>query len=252
MDKILSQFNLSKTEFVSYLDCPLKFYLLKQQNLHTKEGPRSNTSSKFYRNSTNRGIRIHRLLKEFYGEYGDNLQAGDLPPENVLFDPVLRLFWEQEVHRFEVEGEYWYPFALETYIATPTLRGIIDRIDQLDERTCRLVEYKSKPKGSLLNEELLFYALLISESKEFQQKYKKTVTQGAVYYYDTGEWFSREISPEDILDFKEYLVTIREEIMTGNWVKRHNCEYQKQDCFFATICTKVPDALLRESQETTL
>ena len=30
-------FNLSKTEFTAYLECPLKFYLMKQQNLFTKK-----------------------------------------------------------------------------------------------------------------------------------------------------------------------------------------------------------------------
>ncbi|MGC9780513.1 MAG: PD-(D/E)XK nuclease family protein [Candidatus Heimdallarchaeota archaeon] len=245
----MSQLNLSKTEFIAYLDCPLKFYLLKQQNLYTKQGPRSNILSKFYRIPTQRGIRAHTLLKEFYGNYGDDLQVGNPPPEQVLLDPVLRLFWDQETHRYEVEGEYWYPFALEYYLTTQTMRGIIDRIDQLDEHTCRLVEYKSSLKGSFLNEELLFYALLVSENLEFQQQYKKTVTQGAVYYYDTGEWITREITEEDILEFKDYLQTIREDIMTGNWTKRHQCKLQKHDCFFATVCTKIPDALLRESSE---
>ncbi len=31
-------FNLSKTEFAAYLDCPLKFYLQKEQNFQLKEG----------------------------------------------------------------------------------------------------------------------------------------------------------------------------------------------------------------------
>ena len=242
-------FNLSKTEFVSYLDCPLKFYLLKQQNLHTKQGPRANSSSKFYRNPTRRGIRIHKDLKDFFETYGDKLQTRTPPPDNVLFDPVLKLFWEQEAHRLEIDEENWLPLALETYIVTPTIRGIIDRIDIIDTHSIRLVEYKSSPGGSFLNEELLFYALLVSESEVFQQNYNKVVTQGAVYYYDTGDWLTRDISEGDILDFKEYLDSLREEMLSGNWVKRFNCEYQRANCFFATVCTKVPDELLREPVE---
>jgi len=245
----LSQLNLSKTEFVAYLDCPLKFYLLKQQNLYTRQGPRSNASNKFYRVPTKKGIESHNKLKAFYSLYSKALRRGEPPPEKVLQEKLLRLFWDQETHCYKVQSEYWFPLALEIYIATPTMRGIIDRVDQLDDHTCRLVEYKSSPKGSFLNEELLFYALLVSESKAFQQQYKKVVTQGAVYYYETGEWLTREITKEDIHDFKGYLQSIREDIMTGNWIKRYQCEFQKHECFFATVCIKVPDALLRESSD---
>ncbi|MGC9781556.1 MAG: hypothetical protein HZR80_20120 [Candidatus Heimdallarchaeota archaeon] len=53
---------------------------------------------------------------------------GKAPPAIVLSKPFLRLFWEQERHRFEIDPENWLPLAYELYLRTKTMRGKIDRV----------------------------------------------------------------------------------------------------------------------------
>ncbi len=245
----IKRFNLSKTEFTAYLECSLKFYLLKQQNQQMKEGPRRIKDHSNYPTHFKKGLKEHRKLREFYKNFADDVINQNPTPDKVTTQPILRKFWEQEVQRYQVDPNNWYPLAHELYLATDTMRGQIDRVDPLSDNECRIVEYKSSERRSgFLNEELLFYALLATESQEFKQTYSRKVSQVGCYFYDSGEWFSQEVTTEDLSDFKVNLENYREQMLTGDLFPRADCHLQKNKCSYAVICTKVPDKMLKKHE----
>lgn len=224
-----NDFNLSKTEFTAYLDCPLKFYLQKEQHLTTKEGPRANQDTSNHPAHLARGIKWHDRLTTFYQKKAKGLLAGTISEREALNHPYYQLFWQQELHRRAFDPDNWYPLAFEYYCSSPILRGKIDRIDPLGPSDCCLVEYKgSWENRGYLYEELLFYALLVSESESFQQEIGRPVSQVACYFYNTGEWYTREVSPADLSSFREYLVALRSEMVSGNWARKINCSLSSQ------------------------
>ena len=237
-------FNLSKTEFTAYMDCPLKFYLLKQQNQKCEEGPRGKRDHRYYAPGLGNGIHWHWKLNQFLKEYKTDLLV-DTPPLDVFkSDPLLALFWDHERHRLAVDPDYWFPLAFELYLHTSTMRGIIDRVDPLDDHSCCLVEYKSsRERSGFLYEELLFYALLATRSKVFIQKIPQEVVQVGCYFYETGEYLSKEVTPSILTDFEEFLSSTRDEISLGTWSPKKNCSLLKADCHHAVLCPLIPERL---------
>ncbi len=243
-------FNLSKTEFTAYLECPIKFYLQKEQNLTTKQGPRGGVNSDFYPPHLSGGMIWHDRLAEFYRNTAKDLLAGTVSEREVLTHHIYQLFWQRELHRYEVDPSHWFPLAFEYYFSSPTMRGKIDRIDPLGATECCLVEYKARPGTSgFLDEELLFYALLASESDDFCRTIGRPVTRVACYFYRTGEWYTREIVPEELSSFREFLSPLRSEMLTGNWARKHACSLSSHDCSYAVVCTKILDRFLISSRE---
>ncbi|MBN1330478.1 MAG: PD-(D/E)XK nuclease family protein [Candidatus Heimdallarchaeota archaeon] len=239
----MTTFNLNKTEFTAYLDCSLKFYLLKQQNQRCDHGSRGKRDYHYYSPGLGNGIQTHRKLNDFLQDFKKNIQAND-PPAIIYSDPILRHFWKHECHRLAVNPDHWFPLAVELYLHTSTMRGIIDRVDPLDARSCCLVEYKSsRERSGFLHEELLFYALLASRSKVFAQKIGRKVVQVAGYFYETGDYLTREVTPELLVDFATFLQGVREDISRGTWSPKVNCSLLTADCQHAVLCTLVPEKL---------
>jgi len=245
LNKMLYAMNLSKTEFAAYLECPLKFYLMKQQNQNTTHGPRGRRDNSRYSQRKRRGIDWHKKLNYCLKKYKAEIASGSPPPDNISVQPILRRFWDCEQHRYAVDPDHWFPLTFELYLENPSQRGVLDRIDPIDDHSCCVVEYKSSPKSSgFLDEELLFYALLASESKQFKQQIGRTVHQVACYFYTTGEWVTQDVLPEELVEYKVFLKTIYEEILTGNWTRKLDCSLLREECSFSIVCTKIPYSLL--------
>jgi len=225
------------------MDCSLKFYLLKQQNQKCEEGPRGKRDYRFYAPGLGNGIHQHKQLNDFLLDFKQNILTND-PPAIIYSDPTLHHFWDHERHRLAVDPDHWFPIAFELYLHTSTIRGIIDRVDPLDDRSCCLVEYKSsRERSGFLYEELLFYALLASRSKVFAQKIGRTVVQVAGYFYETGDCITREVTPELLAEFASFLEGVREDISRGTWSPKENCSLLAADCQHAALCTLLPENL---------
>ncbi len=241
----MNLFNLSKTEFIAFLDCRLKFYLLKQQNQGTEVGP-PRQSFKHYQSNLRTGLMWHRRLHAFLNDYKAALSGNEPPPAIIEDEIVYRLFWEHEKHRFLVDPEHWFPLALEFYLHTSSMRGVIDRVDPIDDHSCCIIEYKPSPSSSgYLHEELLFYALLATTSKTFKQRFNRTVTQVGCYYYFTGEFITMPVTSEILMEFSEFFSSIQEDIAKGTYFPRLNCSLLASECDYAVLCTKIPDNLKR-------
>ena len=241
----MTKLNISKTEFAAYLECPLKFYLMKQQNQQTSHGPRGGRDNSRYSPRKRVGIDWHKRLNDCFKEYKTEIASGSAPPDNISVQPILHRFWDCEQHRYAVDSVHWFPLAFEFYLETSSQRGVLDRVDPIDDHNCCVVEYKSSPmSGGFLDEELLFYALLANESKQFKQRINRTVSQVACYFYTTSEWVTRVITPEVLVEYKVFLKTIYEEMLTGNWIRKLDCSLLREECSFSIVCTKIPHSLL--------
>lgn len=93
----------------------------------------------------------------------------DFTPEEV---PMLEWSIKREIERYNVAPDYFTPIAVEYRIVDipNQLRGIIDRIDQIDESTINVLEYKSTQSinKSKLQLEFGFYDILLDSIKELE------------------------------------------------------------------------------------
>ena len=108
---------------------------------------------------------VSHSIKRFYNKYGTDIKNGFYPflSDNDSNDLWKRNFADFEFQRYKQESTFWKPLAFELYLEHGCLHGKIDRIDQVGcNGECRVVEYKSSP-GAFDEEELLFYAYLLSQ-----------------------------------------------------------------------------------------
>ncbi|MBD3192546.1 MAG: hypothetical protein GF308_18040 [Candidatus Heimdallarchaeota archaeon] len=232
-----ASFNISKTEFLAYLSCPLKYYIIKWFNLHAEEGPRGPRDYSRFSSASKGGMFIHRWLSSFYDQYSHLIPDGSLPEEFEHWT-VARLFWEAEYHRYLVDPDHWEPLALELYLRSDWQRGTIDRIDPVGLTGCRIVEYKPS-RRSVDWEELLFYALLASESLDFHEQTDRVVEEIGCYCYLQGNFLVRSVTEEDLLGFKDFLLEIKEEILSGHWVRKSDCLGPEEGCDYYIVCKNI-------------
>jgi len=240
MRKLLeSNFNLSKTEFIAYLQCPLKFYLLKELNKDIDKSKRKDYSD--YEPNLVEGINKHLWYKTFYKKFGRKIQDESyLLSNSNLSEPWKKKFIDFEIKRYREQSSYWEPVALELFLKTTEYRGQIDRIDQLDEQgNCRIVEYKPHP-SEFDEEELLFYSVLVNELlplKEIQTVTK--VSEIGVYYYSIGQFYKAKITAEKIQTFGIYLKKIRRDMLNCYKIKKKkDCDLYSTDCLYREICQR--------------
>ena len=148
------------------------------------------------------------------------------------------MFFDYELERYQKSRKFWYPLTVEQYLESDQYRGIIDRIDQIDETgACRIIEYKSHPK-EFDYEEMMFYALLFTQKKvelEFLPK-NSHLEEIAIYYYKSGNWWNKKIKQREIIEFENYLEKIKSEILKPNWVRSSSCDLQTTSCAFKEAC----------------
>ncbi|NHJ40776.1 MAG: PD-(D/E)XK nuclease family protein, partial [Asgard group archaeon] len=114
----------------------------------------------------------------------------------------------------------------------------LDRVDLLNkEGDCRIVEYKGR-KGIYDELEVLFYANLLSNELPFYDDNQliRKVIEIAVYYYKIGEFWRKKIKKSDLSEFEQFLISVREEMMKPNWVKKDGCSPMNTHCIYRDIC----------------
>lgn len=241
-------FNLSKTEFVAYLQCPLKYYIILSKNYGLLHGPRGERNYSSFPEGAQKGMKWHEWLKSFHEDYEESIMQGAPAPEGETEEDtrIMKYFYEFERERHQTEQPYWKPIAKECYLENEHYRGIIDRIDQLNEQgNYRVVEYKHN-KGAYDEQELLFYAYLLHQEGDRIEALQPNarVKEIAVYYYETGFKSGREVSKEELVAFGRYLETVKEEMAQGNYVRRQGCTGMK--CNYQPLCERIPEGLLQK------
>jgi len=234
-------FKLSKTEFVAYLKCPLLFYLTRELNKKTEALPPILLSD--YELFLRKGIEKHRWLQFFYQKYAAEIQNGNHPKlsEKDKNEPWKKQFTNFEVNRYKDDPKLWEPAAIELYLSKGKYCGKIDRIDELKEKGhCRVVEYKSLPR-EFDEEELLFYAVLLTELLPVNELPNITkVSEIGIYYYSTGEFLQAKVTSEIITIFKEFVEGIRIEMLDDKLIKKKdNCDFDTTNCLERDICRRI-------------
>ncbi len=231
MKKLLKRSsNLSKTEFIAYIKCPFKFYLLKELNKQTEKSVRKDYSD--YESNLAEGIERHHWLQKFFQKFGEDIQNNLYPllGQSDKNEQWKKQFIDSEIKRYKQQKTFWEPVAVEFFLKNTKYRGQIDRIDQLDDQgNCRIVEYKPYP-GEFDEEELLFYTVLISNILPHQDLINiKKVTEIGVYYYFTGQFQKAEVTSENIQAFEIYLNKIRKDMLICQSIKK------KEDCVIYSL-----------------
>ena len=231
--------NLSKTEFITYLECPFKFYLMQDLHQNKNHGPRGKRDYSEFSENLQLGMKWHRWLQYFHINYEQDIISGSCPFDESSDEDVLKKhFFKIELERYNMNPKQWHPFVVEQYLESTKLRGIIDRIDIVgSDSNCRIVEYKSKPR-EFDKEEMLFYSLLFLKAKNSLEYLpaKSQLQEFAFYYYKLGEWSIESIKEEVIFEFEKKYNSIIEEINNPNWKKRKKCNKKSTNCFFKHIC----------------
>jgi len=99
------------------------------------------------------------------------------------------------------------------------------------------VEYKAT-KGAYDEQEALFYAYLLANELPIidSERALRQVAEIAIYYYESGEFWRKEITQENLTKFEQFLQMTREEMLTPNWVKKENCSPRDTNCMYRDAC----------------
>ncbi len=215
------EINLSKTEYLYYLECPQKFRLHRLLNpvpyksafMNTK---RSNSSYflRRYLNGSLDGIINHAFFETFHTEYRNRITES-IPPEDIASNPIKSRYWDYQQKKYFEKAEHWAPMHTELQLMSERQRGIIDCVEVCEDKEgLRIIDYKSKPHQSD-KIALVFYANLFNtfraENKEYDEFLYDVVEIGC-YYYKSGIERIFELKVDDLLFFQEDFQRILAEI----------------------------------------
>lgn len=245
-------FNLSKTEFITYLECPLKFYIMKSMNQGMPYGPRGERDYSDFPDDTLEGMKWHAWFEAFHDDYNEDISNNNPAPKGKTSKEshIMKMFYEREIERFQKNREYWKPLATELYLESDYFRGEIDRIDQLnDQGDCLVIEYK-RNKSYYDEQELLFYGCLLEQIGGYVQNinFKINVKEIEIYYYETGEIKRRKIQEGELDSFEKYMKSIIDEIYYLNWARKEDCFILDSSCKYKHICNFIPEGLLSTNE----
>jgi hypothetical protein len=203
-------------------------------------GPRGKRDYSKFSKEAQVGMKWHCWLMDFYSNYTESIVLNQPPPKGEANEDnrIINLFYQHELTRYKLNPDYWLPFKVEWYIQNDLYRGTIDRVDILNkDGDCRVVEYKRR-KRVYDEQELLFYAFLLTKELPYYQDNQliRNVTEIAVYYYQTGEFWSKNITKTDLAVFEKFLGLVRNEIMEPNWVKKNGCNQENTYCIYREVC----------------
>jgi len=240
MDINLSLQEWSATSLKTYLQCKRMYYLnyilgIKEHNISLKPA------------SYELGQILHIILEKIYKQSNitnDNLNKEISKYQNKnpyltleleIWKKKLKKFVQNEQMRFKNENINIYalevPFKVQ--YKNITIKGVIDRIDKLEDNTYAILDYKTS--GTLKIDTLK----TIENSNDFQLEFyalaRRDLNISKVAYYDLND---ASIKEEILLDEK---IKILDDIFKGFDTKEVNfkkCEDKKACtfCIYKTIC----------------
>jgi len=202
------------------------------------------------------GVSVHGALRDFYTSVG----AGRAVDQVFLMEALSRN-WKKEGYHAKAHEKEAYEKAREMlaqFYATENVRpplaleqgfnaflasdgrplriaGRMDRIDDAGGGKIEIVDYKTgKPKGQKYvdsDEQLTFYALAASMIEEPPFGKKPEEITLTLHYLETGEKLTTRRSKEQLDDYREDLLRLRDEIeksdfsCSGHFYCQQGCEY---------------------------
>lgn len=164
---------ISKSRVSLFEFCPVKYR--KQYIEHSLPYESSHASSI--------GTRYHEFMELFMQvahKYPTEQWMSFIHPDfNEEERPMLEWSIDHEIERYNETPDYFTPIAFEYRIVDHNhqLRGIIDRIDQIDENSINVIEYKTTQSinKKKLQMEFGFYDILLDSIEEVHD-FKRTYT----------------------------------------------------------------------------
>ncbi|MFH0928276.1 MAG: ATP-dependent DNA helicase [bacterium] len=238
--------HLSFTQLMAFQSCPLQYKFAHIYHLPVFGSP----ASSFGRTMHAALEKIGKYLlanpdakiepgqvEEFYREsWVDDWYATDLSREEyrarglrilrefgriILKDPIRPAFLEQD-------------FTLN--LKNIAIKGRIDRIDRGQEGTYEIVDYKTGQPKTLeqvlkdrdARRQLVLYTLAAEDAL------KLPISKASYYYLENNTKIELEVKPTEILDLRDKILEITEEIMKSNFPPKpgFNCK----TCDFRSIC----------------
>jgi DNA helicase-2/ATP-dependent DNA helicase PcrA len=256
IDKLLVGFQLSVSAWNRYLDCPLRFFyevLLQAPQVQ--------------RPAATYGDAIHTALQRYFNQMlkQEDRQLGPVDELLRYFEEEMRqrraFFTTDEYERRLAQGQHnlrllhanqhtTWPRHCRTEIAIQQVeiagvpvRGIIDRLDFLDNQEVRIVDYKTgshkterirqpspvRPEGGNYWRQLAFYQLLI----ENRPGERQAVRESQIVYLGLdkqGELpqASLRFTPDDLRQVQELLRSSYEQILAHDFYTgcgKDSCEW---------------------------
>lgn len=143
---------------------------------------------------------------------------------------LAQLRWFVNTQRIDVR-----PFMLERFHEAPVtedliLNGRIDRIDQIDDGSLHVIDYKTGAIPEKLDSfQLLLYALILSRTLTYP------VSKASYLYLSDGVWHTFTIANDDMKEALNKVLEIAKEIEQESWypkVVSPLCQF----CDFLEIC----------------
>lgn len=215
------EINLSKTEYLYYLECPQKFRLHRILNpipyKTTFMNTKRSTSNYVLRNCSEddlNGIIKHSFFETFHKKYWNRITEPE-PPKEIASNQIKLLFWLYQQRKYFEDTDYWIPVQTELRLMTERQRGIIDCVELCKNKIgLRIIDYKSEPHQSD-KLALVFYANLLNafraENKEYDEFLYDVVEIGC-YYYESGIMMMFELKVDELFSFQESYQQILSEI----------------------------------------
>lgn len=209
--------NLSKSQFITYISCPKKYYL-KYHRGYTEPSDKENFL---------KGNAIHEFWENMYDDYckiknGDIQLVGELTDKQLQYYGAIKNLIEFEQKRYnKVVNEkgldpekYFFPIEQEKKMEVEGLRGLPDAIYRREDGSLEVFDLKfSLYSGWKHKFEVLFYAKLVEESNRFDEPVTAGLLLSAsdkeVEYHDFDKW--------DMMEFESRIRQAREDIDRGKF-----------------------------------
>lgn len=264
LKKVIADFKLSPTALNTYLTCPYKF---KLNNL--LRSPRAKNSNMSF------GTAVHTALQHFFDQYKKNGKVPDVSVlkkkfEDELFQEILS---EPDHNRLLERGHAVLPRYVEyyrdelipplfterffgygwskTYLGDIPLGGKIDKIEIVEGKKTRVVDYKTgQPKsrssieGTLKNStgdykrQLVFYQLLGKLDRQFEHEIVEAELDFVEPDRITGKFRKErfQIQEEEVEELKNTIRKIWEDILALKFPRTTKTDIHCPRCEWRLHC----------------
>jgi len=235
---------MSKSRLLVFLQCPERFRLQYVLKLEDREEPEEGSPLK-------KGIELHQVFEDYYKVE----EAKEVENESDILDILLQHplahkedeELEREYHshlanfaaynaaELEAKGpEKYIPPGRELNLYDKELdfQGIIDRVENSEDNTFNIVDYKTGRPGTLKKYvlELALYKIL------FERKTGKKADKVGIYFSKNGKLRLTKITKEDEEKALKVMADARKQIDDGFFPKMPGflCRF----CNFENICSE--------------
>jgi DNA helicase-2/ATP-dependent DNA helicase PcrA len=255
--KIFLETPMSVTALNNYLECPWRYFysnLIRIPIPTTQSlafGNAIHATFKWYMDNLKDSPEIDTVKIKFDESLAEqNIDKESFNTIKKESEEILPGYFETFLKDIDRNKEYLTEYSISDYTLKVDdtneirLKGNLDRIDLIDDKEVKVVDYKTtKPKsendikGKTQNSDgsyyrqLIFYKMLIENHKDWKMKEAEL---SFVKPNDKGDFISRVfvISDDEVIDLINEIKRVSKEIINGEFLDK-KCD--KQDCHYCRM-----------------